>query len=169
MEFYYELLGAIEYEKKLSHQYLDELSRLKPDIHNIEDIVKADKNYTMHTYCYNQLMLLKAQNPDFNTENKIINSSIYSINSILRQVINIIQLVIYWEKQDLLLNENTNLENIDLLLNENTNLENINLSSLQYSKIKNKIEEYYGIHIENDEATSWITIMDIVNTIIKNI
>ena len=156
MEFYYELLGAIEYEKKLSHQYLEELSRLRPNTHTIEDIVKADKNYTMHTYCYNQLMLLKAQNPDFNTENKIINSSIYSINSILRQVINIIQLVIYWEKQD-------------LLLNENTNLENINLSGLQYSKIKNKIEEYYGIHIENDEATSWITIMDMANTIIKNI
>jgi len=156
MEFYYELLGAIEYEKKLSHQYLEELSRLRPNTHTIEDIVKADKNYSMHTYCYNQLMLLKAQNPDFNTENKIINSSIYSINSILRQVINIIQLVIYWEKQD-------------LLLNENTNLENINLSGLQYSKIKNKIEEYYGIHIENDEATSWITIMDMANTIIKNI
>ena len=156
MEFYYELLGEIEYEKKLSHQYLGELSRLKPDMHKIEEIVKADKNYSMHTYCYNQLMVLKAQNSDFNTENKIINSSIYSINSILRQVINIIQLVIYWEKQD-------------LLLNENTNLENINLSSLQYSKIKNKIEEYYGIHIENDEATSWITIMDMVNTIIKNI
>jgi len=156
MEFYYELLGAIEYEKKLSHQYLEELSRLRPNTHTIEDIVKADKNYSMHTYCYNQLMLLKAQNPDFNTENKIINSSIYSINSILRQVINIIQLVIYWEKQD-------------LLLNENTNLENINLSGLQYSKIKNKIEEYYDIHIENDESDSWITIMDIVNTIIKSI
>ena len=156
MEFYYELLGAIEYEKKLSHQYLEELSRLRPNTHTIEEIVKADKNYSMHTYCYNQLMLLKAQNPDFNTENKIINSSIYSINSILRQVINIIQLVIYWEKQD-------------LLLNENTNLENINLSGLQYSKIKNKIEEYYDIHIENDESDSWITIMDIVNTIIKSI
>lgn len=156
MNGYNELLGAIEYEKKLSHQYLEELSRLIPNTHTLEDIVNADKNYTMHTYCYNQLMLLKAQNPDFNTENKIINSSIYSINSILRQVINIIQLVIYWEKQD-------------LLLNENTNLENINLSGLQYSKIKNKIEEYYDIHIENDESDSWITIMDIVNTIIKSI
>jgi hypothetical protein len=161
MEFYYELLGAIEYEKKLSHQYLDELSRLKPDMHKIEDIVKADKNYSMHTYCYNQLMLLKAQNPEFNTKNKddVNTESMNSNNGILINVINIINEVTYWKKEALLLE----------LLNENINLENLNLSRLEYSKIKNKIENYYDIHIENDEPDSWITIMDIVNTIIKNI
>jgi hypothetical protein len=161
MEFYYELLGAIEYEKKLSHQYLGELSRLKPDMHKIEDIVKADKNYSMHTYCYNQLMLLKAQNPEFNTKNKddVNTESMNSNNGILINVINIINEVTYWKKEALLLE----------LLNENINLENLNLSRLEYSKIKNKIENYYDIHIENDEPDSWITIMDIVNTIIKNI
>ncbi len=69
MNGYNELISAIEYQKKLSHQYLDELSRLRPDRHKIEDIVNADKNYTMHTYCYNQLMLLKSY---FDTENKDI-------------------------------------------------------------------------------------------------
>lgn len=158
MEFYYELLGAIEYEKKLSHQYLEELSRLRPNTHTIEEIVKADKNYSMHTYCYNQLMLLKAQNPDFNTKNKdnINTESMNSNNGILINVIDIINEVTYWGKEA-------------LLLNENINLENLNLSRLEYSKIKNKIEKYYDIYIENDEPDSWITIMDIVNTIIKNI
>lgn len=158
MEFYYELLGAIEYEKRLSHQYLEELSMLRPNTHTIEEIVKADKNYSMHTYCYNQLMLLKAQNPDFNTKNKdnINTESMNSNNGILINVIDIINEVTYWGKEA-------------LLLNENINLENLNLSRLEYSKIKNKIEKYYDIHIENDEPDSWITIMDIVNTIIKNI
>lgn len=69
MNGYNELISAIEYQKKLSHQYLEELSRLIPNTHTFEEIVKADKNYTTHTYCYNQLMLLKSY---FDTENKDI-------------------------------------------------------------------------------------------------
>ena len=45
MNGYNELISAIEYQKKLSHQYLDELSRLRPDRHKIEDIVNIAKKY----------------------------------------------------------------------------------------------------------------------------
>ena len=54
----------------------------------------------------------------------------------------------------------------------NTGLETdefFEVQEMDFDGLLNKIEKYYDIHIENDESDSWITIMDIVNTIIKSI
>jgi len=148
MNGYNELISAIEYQKKLSHQYLDELSRLRPDRHKIEDIVNADKNYTMHTYCYNQLMLLKDH---IDSQNKV-KISIESIDSITKNIISIIV-------------ENSNNDNI----NESTRIDSLKLSGSVYTIILNKIQDYYNIEIYENDIDSWITIMDIVSTVIHNI
>lgn len=70
------LLELIEYEKNKATECMCQLRHLKVDISPIEDIVKVDKEFSMHTYAFNCLIKLRKQ-----INNKTIKPEVTTIDN----------------------------------------------------------------------------------------